>query len=175
MKIVIIGGQGGHEVVAASPNTGVNTITGEGLKEAMAGTQVVIDLANSASFQDRAVLRGSAGCRSARGGSLLGFRLQPMTRRPSIVRMATSAVIAVSAGVLMGASASFAAGASASSASDEGIFLDLTRALPNVAEMSLRRSLSPEVPEVRTEDPPRRGTDFILLGAIGGETRLALV
>jgi uncharacterized protein YbjT (DUF2867 family) len=69
MKIVVIGGtgligsktvailrQGGNEVVAASPNTGVNTITGEGLKEAMAGTQVVIDLANSPSFEDRAVL-----------------------------------------------------------------------------------------------------------------------
>jgi len=69
MKIVIIGGtgligsktapilrQGGHEVVAASPNTGVNTITGQGLKEAMAGTQVVIDLANSPSFEDKAVL-----------------------------------------------------------------------------------------------------------------------
>ena len=69
MKIVVIGGtgligsktvamlrQGGHEVVAASPNTGVNTITGEGLKEAMAGAQVVIDLANSPSFEDRAVL-----------------------------------------------------------------------------------------------------------------------
>ena len=59
MKIVVIGGtgligstvailrQGGHEVVAASPSSGVNTITGEGLKEAMAGAQVVIDLANS--------------------------------------------------------------------------------------------------------------------------------
>jgi len=69
MKIVIIGGtgligsktapilrQGGHEVVAASPNTGVNTITGQGLKEAMTGTQVVIDLANSPSFEDKAVL-----------------------------------------------------------------------------------------------------------------------
>jgi uncharacterized protein YbjT (DUF2867 family) len=69
VKIVVIGGtgligsktgailrQGGHEVVAASPNTGVNTITGEGLKEAMAGTQVVIDLANSPSFEDKAVL-----------------------------------------------------------------------------------------------------------------------
>jgi uncharacterized protein YbjT (DUF2867 family) len=69
MKIVVIGGtgligsktvailrQGGHEVVAASPNSGVNTITGQGLKEAMAGTQVVIDLANSPSFEDRAVL-----------------------------------------------------------------------------------------------------------------------
>jgi uncharacterized protein YbjT (DUF2867 family) len=69
MKIVVIGGtgligsktsailrQGGHEVVAASPNTGVNTITGQGLKEAMAGTQVVIDLANSPSFEEKAVL-----------------------------------------------------------------------------------------------------------------------
>jgi len=69
MKIVVIGGTGligsktvpilrqrGHDVVAASPNTGVNTITGQGLKEAMAGTQVVIDLANSPSFEDKAVL-----------------------------------------------------------------------------------------------------------------------
>src|SRR5437016_43112 len=69
MKIVVIGGtgligsktvailrQGGHEVLAASPNTGVNTITGEGLKDALAGAQVVIDLANSPSFEDRAVL-----------------------------------------------------------------------------------------------------------------------
>jgi len=69
MKIVVIGGtgligsktvpilrQGGHEAVAASPNTGVNSITGEGLKEAMAGTQVVIDLANSPSWEDKAVL-----------------------------------------------------------------------------------------------------------------------
>jgi uncharacterized protein YbjT (DUF2867 family) len=69
MKIVVIGGtgligsktvailrQGGHEVVAASPQSGVNTITGEGLKEVMAGTQVVIDLANSPSFEDEAVM-----------------------------------------------------------------------------------------------------------------------
>ena len=69
MKIVVIDGtgligsktvailrQGGHEVLAASPNSGVNTITGEGLKEALAGAQVVIDLANSPSFEDRAVL-----------------------------------------------------------------------------------------------------------------------
>jgi uncharacterized protein YbjT (DUF2867 family) len=69
MKIVVIGGtgligsktvaslrRGGHEVLAASPNSGVNTITGEGLKEALAGAQVVIDLANSPSFEDKAVL-----------------------------------------------------------------------------------------------------------------------
>ena len=69
MKIVVIGGTGligsktvailrqaGHEVVAASPNSGVNTITGEGLEKAMAGAEVVIDLANSPSFEDKAVL-----------------------------------------------------------------------------------------------------------------------
>ena len=69
MKIVVIGGtgligskavpilrQGGHEVVAASPTTGVNSLTGEGLTEAMAGAQVVIDLTNSPSFEDTAVL-----------------------------------------------------------------------------------------------------------------------
>jgi uncharacterized protein YbjT (DUF2867 family) len=69
MNILIIGGtgligsktvailrRGGHEVVAASPKSGVNTITGEGVKEAVAGAQVVIDLANSPSFEDKAVL-----------------------------------------------------------------------------------------------------------------------
>jgi uncharacterized protein YbjT (DUF2867 family) len=69
MKIVVIGGtgligsktiailrEGGHDVVAASPKSGVNSITGEGLKEAMAGADVVIDLANSPSFEDQAVL-----------------------------------------------------------------------------------------------------------------------
>jgi uncharacterized protein YbjT (DUF2867 family) len=69
VKIVVIGGSGligsklvarlrgkGHEAVAASPNSGVNTITGEGLPQAMAGTQVVVDLANSPSFEDKAVL-----------------------------------------------------------------------------------------------------------------------
>ena len=69
MKIVVIGGTGligsktipilrqhGHEAVAAAPNTGVNTITGEGLQHVMIGTQVVIDLANAPSWEDRAVL-----------------------------------------------------------------------------------------------------------------------
>jgi uncharacterized protein YbjT (DUF2867 family) len=69
MKIVVIGGtgligsktvailrKGGHEVVPASPKSGVNTITGEGVKEAVASAQVVIDLANSPSFEDKAVL-----------------------------------------------------------------------------------------------------------------------
>jgi uncharacterized protein YbjT (DUF2867 family) len=55
-KTVAILRQGAHEVVAASPKSGINTITGEGLKEAMAGAQVVIDLANSPSFEDKAVL-----------------------------------------------------------------------------------------------------------------------
>jgi len=69
MKIVVIGGTGligsktvarlrnkGHEVLAASPNSGVNTITGDGLAEALAGAEVVLDLANSPSFEDKAVL-----------------------------------------------------------------------------------------------------------------------
>ena len=69
MKIVVIGGTGligskvvanlrqwGHQVIAASPATGINTITGEGLAEAMNDTDVVIDLANSPSFEDKAVL-----------------------------------------------------------------------------------------------------------------------
>ena len=69
MKIVVIGGSGligtklvnnlrqlGHEVVAASPTSGVNTITGEGLIEALAGAQVVVDVANSPSWEDKAVL-----------------------------------------------------------------------------------------------------------------------
>ncbi len=69
MKIVIIGGTGligskttvrlrnkGHEVLAVSPNTGVNTITGEGLAEALVGAVVVVDLANAPSWEDEAVL-----------------------------------------------------------------------------------------------------------------------
>src|SRR5688572_16623746 len=69
MKIVVIGGTGligtnvvnrlrekGHDVLAAAPNTGVNTITREGLAEALAGAQVVVDVANSPSFEDKAVL-----------------------------------------------------------------------------------------------------------------------
>jgi uncharacterized protein YbjT (DUF2867 family) len=55
-KVVAILRQGGHEVIAASPDSGVNTITGEGLEKAVAGAQVVIDLANSPSFEDKAVL-----------------------------------------------------------------------------------------------------------------------
>ena len=69
MKIVVIGGTGligskvvsklknlGHEVIAASPNTGVNTITGEGLSEALKGAEKVVDVANSPSFEDKAVM-----------------------------------------------------------------------------------------------------------------------
>jgi len=69
MKIVVIGGSGrigsklvgllrgkGHEVLAASPNSGVNTITREGLAGALSGANVVVDVANSPSFEDKAVL-----------------------------------------------------------------------------------------------------------------------
>lgn len=69
MKIVVIGGTGligtkvvaklrakGHQVIAASPATGINTLTGEGLAEAMNETNVVVDLANSPSFEDKAVM-----------------------------------------------------------------------------------------------------------------------
>lgn len=69
MKIVVIGGTGligsrlvsslkrlGHEAIPAAPNTGVNTLTGEGVAEVLAGAQVVVDLSNSPSFEDQAVL-----------------------------------------------------------------------------------------------------------------------
>ncbi len=69
MKIVVIGGTGicgkklvpllrqrGHEAVAASPSSGVNTLTGEGLAEVLAGASAVVDVSNSPSFEDRAVL-----------------------------------------------------------------------------------------------------------------------
>src|SRR2546421_13019288 len=69
MKIVIIGGSGligrklvnslrqrGHEVVPASPSSGINTVTGEGLAKALAGAQVVVDVANAPAWEDKAVL-----------------------------------------------------------------------------------------------------------------------
>jgi len=69
MKIVVIGGTGligsnvvqrlranGHEIVAASPRTGVDTLTGAGLADAVAGAQVVVDVSNSPSFEDQAVM-----------------------------------------------------------------------------------------------------------------------
>ncbi len=69
MKIVVIGGTGligsklvvrlkehGHDAVAASPNTGVNTLTGEGLAEVLEGASVVVDVSNSPSFEDRPVM-----------------------------------------------------------------------------------------------------------------------
>src|SRR5262245_34944891 len=69
MKVVVIGGTGligsklvtrlcehGHDASAAAPNTGVNTITGEGLASALKGASVVVDVSNSPSFEDAAVL-----------------------------------------------------------------------------------------------------------------------
>jgi len=69
MKIVVIGGSGligkklvsrlqelGHEAIAASPSSGINAVTGEGLAEVLAGAQVVVDVTNSPSFEDAAVL-----------------------------------------------------------------------------------------------------------------------
>lgn len=69
MKILVIGGTGligsklvkllierGHDAIGAAPSTGVNTITGEGLDDALAGVDVVVDVANSPSFEDKAVL-----------------------------------------------------------------------------------------------------------------------
>lgn len=69
MKVVVLGGTGligskvvknlraaGHEVLAASPSSGVNALTGEGLTEALAGAHVVVDVTNSPSFEDRAVM-----------------------------------------------------------------------------------------------------------------------
>src|SRR5262249_5059051 len=69
MKIVIIGGTGligkklvnnlrhrGHEVVSASPSSGVNALTGEGLAEALKGAQVVVDVSNAPSWEDKAVM-----------------------------------------------------------------------------------------------------------------------
>lgn len=69
MKIVVIGGTGligtkvverlrkqGHDVVPAAPSTGINALTGEGLGEAMSGTDIVVDLANSPSFEEKAVM-----------------------------------------------------------------------------------------------------------------------
>ena len=69
MKIVVIGGTGligsklvtklgehGHDAVAASPDTGVNTLTGEGLPEALEGASVLVDVSNSPSWEDAAVL-----------------------------------------------------------------------------------------------------------------------
>ena len=109
MKIVVIGGTGligskliarlqehGHEGVAAAPNTGVNTLTGEGVAEVLVGADVVIDVSNSPSFADDDVLdfftRSTvqpAGCReggrrrSPRRAVDRGHRPSPDQRRPA--------------------------------------------------------------------------------------------
>ena len=91
MKIVVIGGtgligsktvailrQGGNEVVAASPKGGVNTVTGEGLKDAIAGAQVVIDLSNAPSRDAKAVFEFF----ETSGRNLLAARLEEKSLVP---------------------------------------------------------------------------------------------
>lgn len=103
MKIVVIGGTGligsklcdllrsrGNEAVAAAPNTGVNTITGEGLAAALAGVDVVVDVANGPSFADAAIMEffqastrnvlaaeKAAGVKHHVGLSIVGSRRMP--------------------------------------------------------------------------------------------------
>jgi uncharacterized protein YbjT (DUF2867 family) len=89
MKIVVIGGtgligsrtvailrQGGHEVVAGSPRTGINSFTGEGLQQALNGADVVVDLANAPSWEDQAVLAffETAGRNLVAAGRTAGVR-----------------------------------------------------------------------------------------------------
>ena len=99
MKVVIIGGtgligrklatklqSGGHDVVAASPSTGVNSLTGEGLKEVLTGANVVVDVTNSPSFEDNAVLdffRRSTGhlLSAAAAADCANSRTDPSPRR----------------------------------------------------------------------------------------------
>jgi NADPH:quinone reductase-like Zn-dependent oxidoreductase len=124
MKIVVIGGTGrigskvvailrqrGHEVVAAAPNTGVNTITGEGLKEALSAASIVTDVANSPSFEDKAALEffetsgrhllaaeSAAGVRHHVALSIvgddrnpdIGYSRPPAFRTPSFARRSSS-------------------------------------------------------------------------------------
>src|SRR5262249_57318641 len=91
MKIVVIGGTGligsklvtllrqrGQEMLAASPDSGVNTLTGEGLPQALAGAQVVVDVANSPSFEDAAVLNFF----QTAGRNLLAAELAAGVREP---------------------------------------------------------------------------------------------
>src|SRR3989441_11273966 len=89
MKIVVIGGTGligtklvnnlrerGHEVVAASPSSGVNTFTGEGLAEVLTDAQVVVDVANAPKWDDKGVL----GFFETAGGRLLAAEEAPCGR-----------------------------------------------------------------------------------------------
>jgi uncharacterized protein YbjT (DUF2867 family) len=103
MKIVVIGGTGligsgvvrglqdqGHEAIAASPNSGVNTLTGEGLAEVLDGAAVVVDVSNSPSFEDHAVMeffetatRNIVGAMNAAGaGHLVALSVVGSDRLP---------------------------------------------------------------------------------------------
>src|SRR5881296_456532 len=106
MKIVVIGGTGligsklvnklrehGHEAVAAAPNTGVNTLTGEGLAEVLKGASVVVDVSNSPSWDDAAVMnfletstRNLLTHEAAAGvGHHVGYRLWGRSCWPKVV------------------------------------------------------------------------------------------
>jgi uncharacterized protein YbjT (DUF2867 family) len=88
MKIVVIGGSGligknvvkdlrqrGHDVMAASPSSGVNTVTGEGLAQALAGAQVVVDVSNAPNWEDNAVLAFfETSCRNLLAAEAAGVR-----------------------------------------------------------------------------------------------------
>ncbi len=91
MKIVVIGGTGligsklvnklrehGHEAVPAAPNTGVNTLTGEGLAEVLKDASVVVDVSNSPSWDDAAVLLPGQDC----SGEIDQRIFNPLYRRP---------------------------------------------------------------------------------------------
>lgn len=97
MKIVVIGGTGligsklvsklaedGHDAIAASPESGVNTLTGEGLAAALEGASVVVDVSNSPSFEDEAVMEffttSTATCWPRRPPRASGIRLEEFIR-----------------------------------------------------------------------------------------------
>jgi uncharacterized protein YbjT (DUF2867 family) len=109
MKIVVIGGTGligkkvvsnlrqhGHEVLAASPSSGVNTVTGEGVAQALAGARVVVDVANAPFWEDKAVLEffetSGRNLLTAEGAARVGHHWHCRSLAPiACLRVVTSA------------------------------------------------------------------------------------